>query len=375
MLRQLSLFASLLFLGCFATAVAADSSDESILTIGSKAPPLAIEHWYSGKKPNDAGTVSFEKGKIYVVEFWATWCPPCIASMPHLAELQEKYAGKGVRIISVSDEDEEIVRKFLKQEAPGSSGVTFKKLTSAYTLTSDPDMSVSKDYMEAAGQGNIPTAFIVGRGGLVEWIGHPGEMDEPLEEIVAGKWDREAFGKEFRLNQQASGDMMLLQRTLQAGKFDDGLKLIQRFKEKYGSKPDVVAQLEELRPSVVLMSGDDSKIRVMLQELLDNRAEPRMLDGLTWGVYETHASRKTLEKETLALALKVSQSALKRLGKNDNNEKASVLDTSAHLQSALGDDKAALKLQERAVELADEKVKADFEKFLEELKQRLKAKK
>ena len=51
--------------------------------------------------------------------------------------------------------------------------------------------------MRAAGQSGIPTAFIVGKTGQVEWIGHPMTMDEPLAQVVAGDWDRAAAKAEF----------------------------------------------------------------------------------------------------------------------------------------------------------------------------------
>src|ERR1051325_1895884 len=69
------------------------------LTAGDKAPPLTIEKWVKGEP-----ITGFEKGRVYVVEFWATWCGPCVASMPHLSELQKEY-GDRVTIIGVTKED------------------------------------------------------------------------------------------------------------------------------------------------------------------------------------------------------------------------------------------------------------------------------
>ncbi len=56
--------------------------------------------------------------------------------------------------------------------------------------------------MTASGQNGIPTCFIVGKSGQIEWIGHPMSMDEPLTSVVEDKWDREAFATEFKKSQE-----------------------------------------------------------------------------------------------------------------------------------------------------------------------------
>src|SRR5678816_220472 len=65
------------------------------LWAGDAAPPIAIGKWVKG-----GPVTGFERGRIYVVEFWATWCVPCVKSMPHLAEVQAKYREKGLTVIS-----------------------------------------------------------------------------------------------------------------------------------------------------------------------------------------------------------------------------------------------------------------------------------
>src|SRR6056297_3172494 len=129
-----------LILTCF-VAVAAltlqPADAEATLGIGSKAPALDIEHYFDEDDPR---VKKFESGNVYVVEFWATWCGPCIASMPHLADLQTKFRDNGVQIVSISDEPVEEVQTTLEREYPGTEK-TFAEVTAPYTLTTDPDRS------------------------------------------------------------------------------------------------------------------------------------------------------------------------------------------------------------------------------------------
>ena len=76
------------------------------LSLGDPAPPLFVSRWIKGQKFD-----RFEPGKVYVLDFWATWCGPCIESFPHLTRLQKQYADKGVTVIGVSiwEEDQSVV--------------------------------------------------------------------------------------------------------------------------------------------------------------------------------------------------------------------------------------------------------------------------
>jgi thiol-disulfide isomerase/thioredoxin len=185
------------------------------LTIGSPAPAIDVEHWFHDYEP----VTAFEKGKVYVVEFWATWCGPCVASMPRLAEIQERFPDDVV-IISISSEEPAKIEEFLDRK---KGDTTYREITSAYRLATDPDRSVNNDYMRAAGQNGIPTAFLVGKTGEIEWIGHPMRMDEPVAKVIAGQWDRDAFAVEFEEEKLVRRKTQQLGRLVQQKKFTEAL--------------------------------------------------------------------------------------------------------------------------------------------------------
>lgn len=66
--------------------------------VGQNAAPLKVESWVNGTPLTDADL----KGKVVLLDFWAVWCGPCIATFPHLREWQEKYADKGLTIVGLT---------------------------------------------------------------------------------------------------------------------------------------------------------------------------------------------------------------------------------------------------------------------------------
>ncbi|MEE8155852.1 MAG: redoxin domain-containing protein [Phycisphaerales bacterium] len=216
-MQRLTVFAAALALCAGSTAYAQDYAptedaqvqDAKKLTIGDNAPPIDIAHWIKGDKIEE-----FETGKVYVVEFWATWCGPCRASMPHLSKLQEQYTDYDVTFVGVSDEDLQTVISFLFKEDKKDGKINNDR--TRYTLTADPDKSVMNDYFRAAGQRGIPCAFIIGKDTKVEWIGHPMQMDEPLESVVKDTWDRDEFKTKFQRDRQTKEKLMERQKQLAA---------------------------------------------------------------------------------------------------------------------------------------------------------------
>jgi thiol-disulfide isomerase/thioredoxin len=145
--------------------------------IGDAAPSLTIREWLKGQ-PVD---LAAGKGKnIFVLEFWATWCGPCRANIPHLTELQRKYKDKGVVVMGITAEDSEVVKPFVNQMGDKMD----------YTIAVDDRVTTTRDYMQAFGAEGIPYAAVIDKNGIIAWHGHPANgMDAVIERLVTGKYD------------------------------------------------------------------------------------------------------------------------------------------------------------------------------------------
>jgi thiol-disulfide isomerase/thioredoxin len=125
------------------------------------------------------GPVKIEPGTIYVVEFWATWCPPCRESIPHLTKVATQYKDKGVVVVGISIEKEEsVVRPFVEKQADKMD----------YIVAVDPEWTVANPYMKAFGQNTIPHAFLVDGSGKIAWHGIPDSgLEKAIDKALASK--------------------------------------------------------------------------------------------------------------------------------------------------------------------------------------------
>lgn len=339
-----------------------------LLTIGSTAPPLDIEHWVQNGGGKYKPVTKFEDGKVYIVEFWATWCGPCVQSMPHIAQLQKDYA-ESVQVVSVSDEELETVERFLqrpvrgaKEDADGNVP-TYRELTKGYCLTTDPDGSSSADYMEAAAQGGIPTAFIVGKDAKIEWIGHPMSMDAPLKQIVNDTWDREAFAAQLKAEQEAQRLMQAVFAAMDSGDFDKAVKLVDAELEKTDN-----LQLAMLKLDVLFTAKRLDAAAEHLQSIFKKLADhPSETNAVAWQVYQIAAQGGPSDAKLTSASVAAAKASLTKA--KDQEVRASLMDTIAHFMYLAGDAAGALALEKQALPMASDTDRAFMENFVEELQE------
>jgi thiol-disulfide isomerase/thioredoxin len=189
-------FLSIVFLILFAGV---NAQGEVTLHIGDPAPELKYSKWIKGEPIS-----SFEGSQLYILEFWATWCGPCRAAMPHLTELQKQYQGK-ISIIGVD------IWEDTKKGKPYNSYIP---IVEKFVLENDQNMGYSlvidnneqhmgNKWMKAAGQEGIPSTFII-RNGEIVWIGDPMALDTTLTKMFNGSYNMLAYKQEFEKKTDAS---------------------------------------------------------------------------------------------------------------------------------------------------------------------------
>jgi tetratricopeptide (TPR) repeat protein len=326
------------------------------LGIGDAAPQIAISKWVKGDP-----VTSFDPEKVHVVEFWATWCGPCLASMPHIAALQTEYGDK-VTFIGVSDEDEETVSGFMDSKARGSDKPWSEVLT--YTIALDNERQTNAAYMHAAGQNGIPCAFIVGKTGNVEWIGHPAVIDEPLKQIVDGTWDSEKarvdFLAERELEKEKERITPQLQAAVQSGNFEKAVALLDEVSAKFPGND----QLLNTRLQFLIRGGMAEEANKAAAALIEkaNDSAPQ-LNQYAWML--------AMGNPDATLDLDLAQAAAERAVELSEEKDASILDTLARVLFKKGKIAEAIALQKKAVELAPQE--PQIQAALEEYEAALKA--
>lgn len=264
-------------------------------------------------------TVKIEPGKIYIVEFWATWCGPCRVSIPHLTEVARKYKDKNVVVVGVSKEEAGAVKPFVKKQGAKMD----------YNIAIDPTQNVNAGYMKAFGYSGIPHAFIVDTAGKIQWHGHPlADMEQVLQGVLAGTFDAPAYAAK---------------KAEELAKYKKSKKAYQAYLDKIRSG----ATMLEARP---------------IMENWTNDAPETLLNALAW----TILTEVKEDKRDIKLALEAAEKANQLTEGNSGH----ILDTYALALFQNGRIDQAITAQAKALEAVkgNERMEADMQNRLDEFR-------
>lgn len=330
-----------------ATSFAQDHPDapqkkkEAVLTIGDKAPTVKVAKYFNGTPVK-----AFKPGNTYVMEFWATWCGPCVAQIPHLAKMQKEYKKDNVQFISTAvwqREDTQAAR-----ETKVGDFVTSKDGAMAYTIAIDDNGYMADHWMKPAGQNGIPAAFLVGKTGEIEWIGHPGSLDTVLKQYTAGTWDRAAAKVKFDEEQHfATTGREMMMKAMMAERSGDRVAAAAAFEalaKEFPSNENVMGM------QFTFLLGDaataDKGYAIGKTLMTNNWDNAGMLNMLAWTV----ADDEGVASRDLSFALK----AATRADEITKHKDASIIDTLARVYWEQGNKAKAIELETKAIALAED---------------------
>ena len=348
-----------------ATAQDGVASKSVRLDIGSKAPAISIEHYIQDGNGRFDPVTKFEDDKIYVIEFWATWCGPCISSMPEIADLQSRYRDKGLRIISITDETVDEVNQLLQRKHPAVDR-TIAEITSLYTLTADPDRSVHEDYFDAAGETGIPSAFIVGKTGVIEWIGHPFEMKPVIEALLDDSWDRDGFARQRATLRRLAEVAARVDRMVSSGETDQAIELVTKLLDDE-EDPQIRRAWENTLNNVKISTGrlDDDAIKYYVDNLelmKDDVVQLARFSFDLYGLYQQGVDVTPLPDRTLSVMKKTEP-------KIDATQAGLFYHTMALMHQISGNIDAAIAAQTKSVKSSNGAQKEQLSEALEAMKE------
>ncbi len=320
-----------------------NGQDQISLNIGDPAPEIKFSKWLKGTPVRD-----YKGERLYVLEFWATWCGPCIAAMPHLSELATKYKDQatfiGVNVMEkVDGKPYEAalpkVTRFVKSSANRMS----------YDVIVDNNaQDMHNLWLKPAGISGIPTTFIVKNGKIV-WIGHPIKLDSVMDPIIAGTFDLAAYKKKYESRHEATTKMVNdMRRATEAVKsaaaakdFDKAFQLVD---ESIKEQPILWMVMPIEKFMILLKNFPETDALNFAKDLIDKNSA--FATVIAMRICETDS----LTKQAYSFAAEKFRQAVKE------EEFSLIYEKLAHAYSKAGDLKLAVLAQEKAIAAAKKEV-------------------
>ena len=179
--------------------------------VGSPAPEFGGKQFFNlPASMGSSATLATLRGRVVLIDFWATWCGPCVATIPHLIELHDKYAEQGLVVIGHTDASSTNLDAFIKS----------KKIP--YIISVGPN--IGDDY----GVSGIPHVFLIDADGKVAWEGHPAGLQESAITAALKNVSLSASSAP-RFTKPASADKVArVEQGIALGKVGAGVKALEK---------------------------------------------------------------------------------------------------------------------------------------------------
>ncbi|MEJ2568608.1 MAG: TlpA disulfide reductase family protein [candidate division WOR-3 bacterium] len=145
------------------------NKNESSKQVGSKKSMIAPDFTLKDTADNEHSLYDY-RGKVVLVNFWATWCPPCMVEIPHLIELYRKYKENGVVILGLSlDTDLKRIKIFVEK-----NNMEYPVLVEA------------RDLIKTYAIKGIPTAYLIDKDGIIveKFVGYTPGAEKDIEKLI-----------------------------------------------------------------------------------------------------------------------------------------------------------------------------------------------
>lgn len=174
--QQWTLVAGILMTVIFGTALAVKLRPQlDLLEVGDAAPSFHGTDLRTGRP----ATLADYRGKVVLLNIWATWCPPCRVEMPSMQRLHQKLAGTDFRIVAVSVDGDAFHAEDSQDPAGILAFATGMGLT--FDILHDPSGAIRKSYQTTG----VPESFVIDRDGvIVKKVIGAAEWDGPVNETI-----------------------------------------------------------------------------------------------------------------------------------------------------------------------------------------------
>jgi thiol-disulfide isomerase/thioredoxin len=319
------------------------------LVVGDPAPRIPDVRWVRGEPVQ-----SWTPGHVYLVDFWATWCPPCIKGLRRLQTLHEQLAGRNVHIVALA------IWPTPTSQPPEELLARFPELS--YSIAIDNENAAADSFMPPTRSTGLPNTILIDRQGRLAWVGEPSDgLDDALEAVIGGRYDIATARTADVVRHQAAAFIGKASQAERSGDFRVAIDLIE---QGIAVDPDRFSAYRGWQYEIALLRLKDADAARKIAP--DFLASPQGDDPYSLYVLATRIVNNyedtPLKLRDLDLALRCASGAVENRDLPDYDS-VSLL---AQVYALRGEFSLAVEHQQRAVAIAPEPERTAADRQLEE---------